>query len=191
MRQTRAVLAVALVCAAGCQHDPALRAADTDGAYRSYARERDRLRIVSDTLRVSLESTSASLNQDIENDMVFVYLSLPLHPIRGIEFDNPGIGVGYANTAMSFANVFEPFNGRSYSRTWTDETLGASMVEWPPVRAPRKVASSDMGVEPEYAVYADALRDEVYRTHPATGDDVMARTPTPAVTASRAQSTDD
>lgn len=179
MRQTRAVLAAALVCAAGCQHDLALRPGNDRNGYVSDIGDADRFIIVSDTRRVSLQFLPPPVGEYISSDTVFFYLSIPLHPLRGIEFDNPGLGLGWSNRAMAFTRVFDPAPGYSPAYAWPAESAEGAVTDWSPLRARTSADPAGLestSVDPRYADYAAVLREDVYRSNSARGAGRLAST---------------
>ncbi len=181
MRQIRAVLAAAMMlCAAGCQHDLALRAVDSNDTYVTTIRDVEALVIESDTRRVSLEFSPPPVDDAIDSDMVFAYLSLPLHPVRGIEFDNPGFGVGWSNTAMTFARVIEPFSRKQSVGAWDGDFFAEMLVDVPAELPKRRAATSTQEagpVDPRFVEYAAALRELVYASGEWPAGDVLAGLP--------------
>ena len=157
MRQVHAALIAALLCAAGCQSDVDLRPADKQHVYGAAS---DDLLLLSDTRRVTIDFRTPPVNKDIDSDTVFVYLSLPLHPINGPEFNNISLGGGWQDAAMSFNGLFQPFP--KHLAYWDPKGLdpNASLVEWPEGTGLHRPAepSPDMNkVDERYAEYAAAL----------------------------------
>ncbi len=166
MRQARTLLAAALLCAAGCQSDLALRPVDERIAYARSLRDADGVVIVSDTRHVVLDFESPPVDDDIEGDMVFAYLSIPLHPVQGFQWNNPSIGGGWSNMAMSFTGVFQPLEFLRSAHGWEYFTGNDSLTKWLadhpqlPMSAPRLDVEP---VDPRFAEYAAAAWDDVYQ----------------------------
>jgi hypothetical protein len=176
MRQARTALAAVLLCAAGCQSDIALRRVDPDRS----ARESDKdLIIMSDTRRVTLDFTTPPVNDSIDDDMIFAYLSLPLHPLNGVEFNRFSVGAGWQNTAMSFSGLVDPSDIIPAIQAWRHFDPNASLLDVPGANPPyvMREPSPDMNeVDPRYPEYSAALMDAALR-HGETGGDVMAEAP--------------
>jgi len=180
MGPTRGIWLCALLCAAGCQTtEGGLRAVDENNAYAASLWQAEGFVIKGDTRRVSLDFQPPPLRKDMDSDTYFMYLSLPLHPLNGIEFHNPSVGVGWSDMAMQFTNVFTPFPASEpnpYRRTLKrGEIVFEEPVDWQ--SPPTSSHELELGpVDVRHAAYAAALRDEMYYGAPwRLSGDVVAR----------------
>jgi len=180
MRYAPALMALAaLLGVAGCQSNLDMRNLNRHGAYAQTVWETEGFAFESDTRLVVLDFHEPPLGHIVDSDTYIAYISIPLHPEDGLQFNNPSFGVGWSDVGMSFAGIFDP----------TPDPL--------PYGRRVKVAPNDLldyegsgvgpyltPVDPRYQAYAEALRESMYNLE-------MAGAPAPESPLPPAQEADD
>ncbi len=175
MRYARAVLTfVALLGVSACQSDLEMRSIDRRGGYSASVWNTEGFAFESDTRRVMLEFQRPPVGHVVDSDTYIGYISVPVHPRRGLVFTDPSFGVGWSDVAMSFGGIFDPFpkplqNGQVVAvmpleEFREDDELSSGIGKSWPV------------VDPRYQAYADLLRDHVYRIDLDGVNDDLERT---------------
>lgn len=173
MRCVRAMSAlVALLGLAACQSDLEMRSIDRRGAYSASVWDTEGFAFESDTRRVMLEFERPPVGHIVDSDTYIGYISVPVHPKRGLIFTEPSFGVGWSDVAMSFGGIFDPFPKPLPSANAIlpldefdeDDELSRGIGQSWPV------------VDPRYQAYAELLREHLYRIDLGGVDDEHERT---------------
>jgi hypothetical protein len=165
MRYAHALLALAaLLGVAGCQSDLEMRNLNRNGAYAASVWETEGFSFESDTRMVILDFQQPPIGHIVDSDTYIGYISIPLHPKRGLLFTNPSFGVGWSDVGMSVGGIFDPTpdklpHGRRVKivtpEPEDDDIMNAT------IRA--RTALHEMEVDPRYLEYAQSLRESLYR----------------------------
>lgn len=178
MRYVQAgLLSVALLGVAGCQTDMQIRNLNKNGAYAENMWRTEGFSFESDTRQVILNFDRPPVEDVVDSDTYIAYISIPLHPIHGLQFNNPSFGVGWSDVSMSFSGIFDPTPekipyGQRVRVVPDDIFENTGEIEEITTGEGRDWSM----VDPRYQAYAAALRDHLYQIDFAGAVDEHERT---------------
>ncbi len=156
------LLSVALLGVAGCQTDMQIRNLNRNGAYAENMWRTEGFSFEYDTRQVVLNFDRPPVEDVVDSDTYIAYISIPLHPIHGLQFNNPSFGVGWSDVSMSFSGIFDPTPDKIpygqrvkvvpddiFENTGEIEEITSGRGEW-------------TAVDPRYQAYAETLRESLY-----------------------------
>lgn len=175
MRCARALLlAAALLGVAGCQTDMEMRHLNRTGAYAASVWDTEGLAWESDTRRVTLDFERPPVGHIVDSDTYIAYISVPVHPKRGLIFTDPSFGVGWSDVAMSVGGIFELTPGKlPYDKRVkvVPDDIIIDMEKYS-----NGIGDNWSPVDPRYEAYAKLLREHLYRIDFAGAVDEHERT---------------
>ncbi len=65
----------------------------------------------SDRRDIIMHFTESRMNGLVDDDSFVAYMSVPLDPVSGPQFDEPGFAVGWGNSAVALSRLFDGANG--------------------------------------------------------------------------------
>jgi hypothetical protein len=154
----------ALLTAAGCQHELGSRSpglsswSDPKQDFNGF--------LLGDTRQVTLNFEPPPVKHDMDHDMVFGYMSVPVHN-GSLALRTPSFGIGYSNTAMTFSKLVVTAKGDT-TPLWGEPKPENSLVMLPawrpyPDRPRERVTVREPKVEARFAAYAASIRAEATR----------------------------
>jgi hypothetical protein len=156
MFHPREILTLALLLGAtGCQH----------GA--NFQRlEADRLPLAPDRREAVIERPGSQAPVAAGGNTLLLYLSVPLHPIHGVQFAHSRIVLWGPGFTKSFAGPFEPLPAPLPGGNAREIRTEDFLQEAPPAPGPRVDRDAGRGlgpVETQRNEYAETLRAHVYQ----------------------------
>jgi hypothetical protein len=164
MKYFRGMAALAaIVCAAGCQHDPNFQRAAADRA------QAQSLPPLTPDERAVTFAPPIGPARDVTGGVssVRLYLSVPLYPARGVDVVHSSIVVGGPESKMEFAGPFDR-SERSlpggFAREIKADNLGTDVLA--ATRSPVRAESSSRAgsIRAERSDYAEAMWAHLYGT---------------------------
>lgn len=165
----RAILTLAICFgAAGCQHDANLPPFDTTGALDGTAYDPDRYPLARDSRWAAGDAPSLRTPRVTDRSTLHLSLSVPLHPIEGVQVSHSRIVLGAYNVRKPFVGPFKTLPKRRPSGTGRDLNLEERPPEVLTTRTagPRVARESQFGpaqAEKARGEYAEALWAHLYQ----------------------------